>query len=280
MFFSAFEEMHISLLCDYWYRAFHTASLCMYEYNGVLTGCLSNNQKSDGVNLWLLGRELQQSQSELLNSQSSVHTCMCPGVIMEVQYFGHFPLWSNLTKASIQTSFCFNTMAKVQCCPHRREVLQERGLYHSKRLYVGLFPLILPSWIFYSWAKLCIVISHVATWILVQSGWCCFYHPRQFAMLFPFFLCYVGVTVQRKVCTLPLSVPLSICGAQWAQASGYQPFSITAYTLGYDGAEFVSCYQFIPADIVRLYCNALVATSYFIKKLCCSWYRFFNAPYK
>jgi len=96
MCFSTFEVKHISLLCSYWHSAFRTASFS--TYNGVLTGCLSNSQKSDGANLWLLGRELQHSELELRNSQRSVHTCVCPDVVMEEQYFGYFPFLDKLDK--------------------------------------------------------------------------------------------------------------------------------------------------------------------------------------
>jgi len=51
---------------------------------------------------------------------------------MEEQYFRHFPLWTNLTKASIQTSLCFSTMAKVQCRPHKQEVYKKTSVSSQK----------------------------------------------------------------------------------------------------------------------------------------------------
>jgi hypothetical protein len=95
-----------------------------------------------------------------------------------------------------------------------------------------LFLLTVPSWIFSSLAVLCLAVSQIATWILVQNVGRWFYYPRQFVTVFPYFLYYIGVTGQWQVCTLPLSVPLSIHGAQCAQASEYPPFSITACTVG------------------------------------------------
>lgn len=46
--------------------------------------------------------------------------CLCAAsIVMEVEHLTHFSCRMDLTKARIQTSYCFNSVESIQCCPPR-----------------------------------------------------------------------------------------------------------------------------------------------------------------